>query len=93
MRAIGYTLLILGFLWLVCWCGGSVGPLTRSIAIENFQKYEGSRNYSREELDQAIRDVLEEYKENAHGVTLPSAVMLAGGILLDIATRRAKKSN
>jgi hypothetical protein len=93
MRAIGYILLIFGFLWLVLWCAGSVGPLTRSIAIENFQKYHQADNYSGNEVCDAIRSVLEEYKENAHGVALPAAAMLVGGILLDLAGRRNKKRN
>jgi hypothetical protein len=93
MRAIGYILLIFGFLWLVLWCGGSVGPLTRSIAIENFQKYSENGKYSGNEVCDAIRNVLEEYRENAHGIALPAAVMLVGGILLDIASKRATKRN
>jgi hypothetical protein len=91
MRIFGYILLILGFLWLVVWCGGSVGPLTRSIGIENFKKYPEARQYSGSEVCDAIRSVLIEYQENAHGVVLPATLMFAGGVLLDVAGRRSKK--
>jgi len=91
MRIFGYILLILGFLWLAVWCAGSVGPLTRSIGIENFKKYPEARQYSGSDVCDAIRSVLDEYQENAHGVILPAALMLAGGVLLDVAGRRNKK--
>jgi len=91
MRIFGYILLTLGFLWLAVWCAGSVGPLTRSIGIENFKKYPEGRQYSSSEVCDAIRIVLIEYQENAHGVVLPATLMLAGGVLLDVAGRRNKK--
>lgn len=91
MRLLGYMSLIAGFLWLAIWCAGSVDPLTRSIAIENFKKYSESKTYSNAEVCDAIRSVLTEYKENAHGILCPAALMLAGGILLDRAGKRSVK--
>jgi hypothetical protein len=91
MRAIGYLMLILGFLWLAIWCAGSVGPLTRSIGMEHFKQYPEIGKYSGDEVGDAIRSVLAEYQENARGITLPAVLMLVGGILLDIANRRATK--
>jgi hypothetical protein len=93
MRKIGYILLISGFLWLAVWCAGSVGSLTRSIGLEHFKQYPEIGKYSGNEVCNAIRSVLAEYKENVHGVMLPAALMLVGGILLDIANRRAAKRN
>ncbi len=88
MRKIGYTLLILGFLWLIIWCAFSVGPLTRFIGMEKFKKYPDGMSYSGEDVRHAIRSVLAEYHDNAHGVTLPATLMLVGGMLLDFAGRR-----
>ena len=90
MRSIGYSLLVLGFLWLTLWCAPSVGPLTRSIAIENFEKYPASQTYSRNQVCDAIRSVLEEYRANARGVLLPATLMLIGGYLLGRAGARDK---
>jgi hypothetical protein len=91
MRIIGYILLIFGFLWLAIWCAGSVGSLTRSIGMEHFNHYPAFAKYSGDEVCDAIRNVLMEYRDNARGVTLPAALMLVGGILLDIAGRRASR--
>jgi formylmethanofuran dehydrogenase subunit D len=91
MRVIGYILLIFGFVWLAVWCAGSVEPLTRSIATEHFKHYPGFVKYSGDEVCDAIQSVLTEYREDAYGVTLPAALMLVGGILLDIAGRRAAR--
>ena len=90
VRAFGYILLIIGFLWLAIWCAASVGPLTRSIGMENYHKYPDTGKYSARDVRGAIHDVLIEYQENAHGVTIPAALMLIGGILLDMASRRHK---
>ena len=91
MRINGYILLTLGFLWLAIWCADSVEPLTRSICIENFKKYPPSRMYSNIEVCNAMRNVLEEYRDNAHGVLLPAMLMLLGGLLLDLSGRRSAK--
>ena len=91
MRIFGYNLLTLGFLWLAVWCACSIGPLTRSIGIENFKKYPEGRQYSTSEVCDAIRSVLIEYQESAHGIVLPAMLMFAGGVLLDVAGRRNKK--
>jgi hypothetical protein len=93
MRATGYILLILGFVWLTTWCAGSVEPLTHSIAIENFKKYPPSKVYSDEDVSHAIRTVLAEYNENAHSVLLPALIMAVGGIVLDLAARRSSKTS
>lgn len=93
MRIFAYILLALGFLWLAIWCAGSVVPLTRSIGIENFQKYPPSKMYSGTEVCDAIQMVLIEYQENAHGIVFPAALMLIGGILLDVSGRRSAIRN
>jgi hypothetical protein len=93
MRTFGCTLLILGFLWLAIWCGGSVGPLTRSIGMENYKKYPETGEYSAKDVRGAIHDVLIEYQVNCHGVTFPAGVMLIGGIMLDRAGRRSRVRN
>jgi hypothetical protein len=93
VRLVGYFLLIIGFLWLCIWCEGSVEPLARSLGMEHFKKYPIAKSYSPEEVGNAIRSVLDEYVDNAHGVRLPAAVMLVGGILLDVARKRSEKRN
>jgi hypothetical protein len=91
MRLIGYILLISGFVWLVLWFADSIVPLPRSISIENLQKYHESGNFSGAEVQDAIRSVLQEYKDNALGVVLPAMMMFVGGICLDIASRQIQK--
>jgi hypothetical protein len=88
MRITGYILLAAGFLWLATWCAGSADSLTRSIGAEHLKHYPGFAKYSGDEVCDAIRSVLTEYHDNARGVTLPAALMLVGGVLLDIARRR-----
>jgi len=91
MRIIGYILLVVGFLWLVFWCAGSVRPLIRNIGIEHFKKYPATKMYSGDEVCDAIRSSQLEYLEYAHGVVFPATLMLAGGVLVDFAGRRNKK--
>jgi hypothetical protein len=88
MRIAGYNFLVFGFLWLTLWCAPSVGPLTHSIAVENLQKYDEDRPYSRSEVGDVIRNVLTEYQENARGIVLPATLMLIGGYLLGRAGAR-----
>jgi hypothetical protein len=93
MRATGYILLLLGFLWLAVWCAGSVDSLTRSIGPEHFKKFPDIGKYSGGEVCDAIRSVLNETRNQARGVTFPAVLMLVGGLLLDIAGRRGAKRN
>jgi len=46
----------------------------------------------RDEVCDAIRSVLAEYHDKSRGVTFPAAVMLIGGVLLDVANRRTKRT-
>ena len=96
MRVAGYILLVFGFLWLAILCAGSVAAVTRSVGIENFKKYPPSGTYSGTEVCNAMRSVLDETAQNAHGIMFPTTLMLAGGVLLDLAairkTRKAKSS-
>ncbi len=91
MRFIGYVLLLVGFLWLVVWCAGSVVPLIRNIGIGHFKQYSPTKTYSGSEVCDGIRSALIEYQDNAHGVVLPATLMLGGGVLLDLAGRRKIK--
>ena len=93
MRITGYNLLVIGFLWLTIWCAGSVGPLTHAIAVENFQKYPPPQTYSSDQECDAIRSVLKEYQDNAHGVVLPATLMLVGGFLIGRAGVRDTKGS
>jgi hypothetical protein len=93
MRATGYILLIVGFLWLFKWCADSIVPLPRSIAAESFKKYHDVDKYSGTEVCDAIHGVQEKYKENVLRVVLPTTMMFVGGVLLDIASRRARQQN
>ena len=91
MRVTGYILLLLGFLWLAAWCADSVDVAVRSIGPEHFRKYPDIGKYSGDEVCNAIRSVLNETREQTRGVTFPAVLMLIGGLLLDIAGRRASK--
>ena len=91
MRATGFILLLLGFLWLAAWCAGSVDAAVRSIGPEHFRKYPDIGKYSGDEVCEAIRSVLNETRAQSRGVTFPAVLMLVGGLLLDIAGRRAFK--
>jgi hypothetical protein len=91
MRIIGYILLVLGFLWLAIWCAGSAAAVARSVGIENFKKYPAAQTYSGEQVCDAMRSVLDECAENAHGVLLPASLMFVGGVFLDIASKRSAK--
>jgi hypothetical protein len=93
MRITGYILLLSGFLWLAVWCAGSADSLTRSIGPEYFKKYPDIGKYSGGEVCDAIRSVLNENREKSRGVTFPTVLMMVGGLLLDVAGRRARKPN
>jgi hypothetical protein len=66
--------------------------VTRSVGIENFKKYPPSGTYSGTEVCNAMRSVLDETAQNAHGMIFPTILMLVGGIFLDIASRRVTKT-
>jgi hypothetical protein len=89
MRITGYILITVGFLWLAIWCAGSAAAVARSVGIENFKKYPPSSTYSGTEVCDAMRSVLDECAENAHGVMFPTTLMLVGGVLLDISGKRS----
>jgi hypothetical protein len=89
MRITGYIILLFGFLWLAIWCAGHVGPLTRSIGSDYSKKYPDFASYSGTEVGSAIRSVLSEFQRDLPGVTFPALLMVIGGVLLDIAGRRA----
>ena len=91
MRIIGYIFLVVGFLWLVVWCAGSVRPLLRNIGIEHFQNYPATKTFSGDQVCDAIRSVISEYWDCQHGVVLPATLMLVGGVLLDFSRRRKTK--
>jgi hypothetical protein len=93
MRALGYILLLLGFLWLAVWSAGSADALTSAIGPEHFRQYPDIGKYSGDEVCDAIRSVLNEYQEQARGVTFPAVLMLVGGLLLDVSGRRVAKRN
>jgi hypothetical protein len=88
MRSIGYIFLLLGFLWLIFWCAGSVRPLLRNIAIEHFKNYPPTKTYSGDEVCNAIRGVVSEYWDSQHAIVLPATLMLVGGVLLDFSSKR-----
>ena len=89
MRIIGYILLIFGFLWLALGVALPLdGPLVRGVGLRNFDKYPEASTFSGAEVQEAIRIVLLEYRDETPGVMWPAAVMLAGGVLLDVAGRR-----
>ena len=90
MRTIGYLCLVIGFLWLG-FCALSVRPTIRAIGIEHFKKYPPTETYSGTDVCDAIRSALLEYLEFARGVIIPATLMLVGGILLDMAGRRAAR--
>ena len=93
MRAIGFILLLSGFVWLIVWCAGSVRPLLRNIGIEHFKDYAPTKTYSGGEVCDAIRSVISEYLESEHGIVLPATLMLIGGVLLDFSGRRKAKGS
>jgi hypothetical protein len=82
MRIVGYSFLILGFLWLLVWCGSAATfSLTRAIGIEHFKKYSPNAQYSGADVVDAIRDVLTEYRSEQLRVGTPGVLMVVGAIL------------
>ena len=88
MRILGYLLLVLGFLWLVGYCGGVGLPLPRSVAVQYIQQYPEASSFTGAEVQRAIFAGIGEYARRIPNVTLPAAIMLVGGVLLDIAKKR-----
>jgi hypothetical protein len=93
MRVTGYILLLLGFFWLAVWCAGSADAAARAIGPEHFKKYPDIGKYSGSEVCDAIRSVLDETRDKARGVTFPAVLVLVGGLLLDVAGRRASRQS
>ena len=88
MRASAYFLLLLGSLWLTMGCCLPVGPLARAIATRDFASYPDTKQYSGAEVREAIVNALIEYRDSPRRVLVPAALMFAGGVLLDFASRR-----
>ncbi len=89
MRITGYILLLFGFLWLALGCAGSVDTITRSIGVQHGKKYPDFASYTGSEVREAIESALGECRDRTRGVTLPAALLVIGGILLDLGGRRA----
>jgi hypothetical protein len=87
MRLLGYTLLIIGF-GVICWKNFQARDIIYGTALEQSQWLQ---QHSDEKIEIAlIRATHETWDRSAPWFSSSAAVMVVGGILLDIGARRRK---
>jgi len=90
MRKTGYTLLILGFVF-ICWAQGAFYAVGKAETYEHSHKIPAQQSYTLEDVQNAIRDALISYASKQPPHYIGALFMLVGGILLDVAGRRKQK--
>jgi hypothetical protein len=81
MRKLGYTLFVVGFIW-VAFFAVEADPIARSSGRRNAQKLFQKQDYTRQDISVAIGDTSDEGAFFAHLSFVGGLLMLAGGIIL-----------
>ena len=90
MRVVGYSLLIIGFLW-TAYVPLSVGPLLRAMESAYRRELSGpgaQQSYSAKDVISARIYGADDFSRFARLGGIGALLMLAGGVLLDRAARR-----
>ena len=91
MRKTGYTLLILGFVW-VTFFAVEATPVARAMIGQHRQKASAQKSYSREDVEVAFTEAANEFSIFVTPVFVGGLMMLVGGIILDKAGKRGSAS-
>jgi hypothetical protein len=89
MRLIGYTLLLLGFAWF-CYMPVTLFSAVRSLTHEQMTKIPVKESYSRDELDGVVGSSVDAFAGQWPSFLAGALPMLAGGIFLDLASKRKR---
>ena len=89
MRTIGFTIFILGFLWIVQDCFGGFTSYQHMRWIHSSQNLPLGETISREEGIKSSRKLALDLKDRHRLILLPAGLMLLGGAIL--ATRKTNK--
>jgi hypothetical protein len=89
MRIFGYTLLILGFVW-ICFWQLEMYPMIRGAIFSNYDKIPKQPSYKVEDVQKAIRDVAFDIDHHIPAFFVGGLLMLGGCVALDIAGRRKR---
>ncbi len=82
MRTIGFTILILGFLWIVLDCFGGFTSYQHMRWIHSSQNLPPGETILREEGVKASRELALDLKDRHRLILLPAGLMLLGGAIL-----------
>ena len=89
MRALGFTLCIFGFLWIIQDCFGGFTSYQHTRWIHSSQNLPPGETISREEGIKSSRELALDLKDRHRLILLPAGLMLLGGAIL--ATRKTHK--
>jgi len=95
MRILGYALLILGFVGMPVYFQAGYHAIkgqTLAHAANSLLAGGDTRTYSLQESNDAFKRAFDETAKSIPLIFPPTILMLAGGILLDVANRRQKKT-
>ena len=90
MRKIGYILLILGFFWVLV-VGFDCDAIRPALFVKYHERYPATNSYSGAQFREAMGDFMIDYGTVFPRVAPPAILMFVGGVLLDLAARRAAK--
>ena len=92
MRVIGYLLLILGFASIPYAHYANLHAIKEQALAHAFPAGSETRTFGVNEVAEITQHALDEMGSSAPRFSYPAAVMLVGGILLDVASRRRRKA-
>ena len=93
MRITGYILHLLGFCWLLVHGAGAREQAGGSVAWAD-ERLPKQETFTRQQVIDAISVAAFKARETFPGIAVPASLMVCGGVLLDLATRRrAQASN
>ena len=84
MKAAGWVLLLLGFLWIALDCVSGFTQLQHTRWIAEAKQLPAGESVSREDASVAMRSLALSLKDYHRMLLVPAAMMLLGGVLLSV---------
>jgi 3-dehydroquinate synthetase len=91
MRLIAHAMLILGFVW-ICFCQFEIRPIMRIVGVTQAGKIPKQESYKSQDVVAAVHDTAVEMADRIPSFYIGALIMLGGGVILDMATRRKRVS-
>lgn len=92
VRAIGCTLVSVGFLWLLG-IQFLIHPISEAVMVRRRAAVDQDKQFSAEEVRSQVFLATHDVADRIPQIIVPSVLMLMGAIMLDTSSRRAANSN